>query len=183
MRNEYEKLSTRFNCNLEILVRKKQLNCEDHYLIHSSPQFTYEFISYSRNHRAHSIGWKRNLESWITAKKSEGIMNHIISQAVNHESWTKNKWIMNLEFFKNESWIMKKFYKWIIGRKYLEITNYHTEKIPLPPPTQQINSILLPKSWRQRLTCRSAYEKHQLQQLMASVILRNSSRYCFFGGV
>ena len=24
-------------------------------------------------------------------KKSEGIMNHIISQAVNHESWTKNK--------------------------------------------------------------------------------------------
>ena len=24
-------------------------------------------------------------------KKSEGIMNHIISQVVNHESWTKNK--------------------------------------------------------------------------------------------
>ena len=24
-------------------------------------------------------------------KKSEGIMNHIILQAVNHESWTKNK--------------------------------------------------------------------------------------------
>ena len=36
-------------------------------------------------------GWKRNLESRITAKKSEGIMNHIISQAVNRESWAKNK--------------------------------------------------------------------------------------------
>ena len=27
----------------------------------------------------------------IKVKKSEGIMNHIISQVVNHESWTKNK--------------------------------------------------------------------------------------------
>ena len=54
-------------------------------------------------------GWKRNLESWITAKKSEKKVK---------EWWITSSCrlpIMNHGQKINESWIMKKFYKWIMN--------------------------------------------------------------------